>query len=165
MPQASLDIRGSIAPYTEWAGVGLHRRFPWLEADHLSFAGAILTTAGATIATSSIKNATRIAVPLILLGVLTDAFNGVLARECYGDDPDRLVRGNKVDSASDLVKDLAMEVSKVVVANRSNSRSRPSIAKLSAITTPLASFSRPYKEQRGYKISEHGDGEVGTYRH
>ncbi len=116
-----------------------------------------MTTVGAIVAVSPIKHSTRIAAPLILLGVATDTFNGALARECYGDDPERLVRGNKVDSASDLVKDLAMEASKIVVANRSDSRLGQSVAEFAAITTPIASFSRPYKEQQGYKISEHGN--------
>ncbi len=160
MPQVSPDIRGFIAPYTEWAAAGLHERFPRLEADHLSFAGAVLTTAGAVIAASPIERPARIAAPLILLGVLTDTFNGVLARECYGDDHERLARGNKVDSASDLVKDLAMEGSSIVAAHRSGSGFRQSVAEFAAITTPLASLSRPYKEQQGYKISEHGDSNL-----
>src|SRR5665213_3133427 len=95
---ASPDLRGLIGPYTEWASENIHQRFPDLEANHLSFGGAALTAAGAIATVSELSP--KLSFGLNLGGAITDAFNGAMARVCYGDDPDRLARGNKVDSVS-----------------------------------------------------------------
>lgn len=154
---ASPDLRGLIGPYTEWASEHLHQQFPNLEADHLSFLGAGLVAAGSAIAAWPGERQPKLALALNLGGAATDAFNGVLARVCYGDDPDRLVRGNKIDTLSDFLKDLSMGISKIIVAGRSGNQVNQGLAEVATITTPLASFSRAYKEKQGYKVNEHGN--------
>lgn len=152
------NFREILAPYTEWASETLHGKFPNVEADHLSGLGAGLVALGTVAAISSIKHPDRskIAFGLNLAGAITDTFDGALAKVCYADNPERLVRGNKVDSASDFVKDALMGTAKVTVTSRNGSRSRRLLAEAATITTPLTSFSRAYMEKRGYKIDEHG---------
>lgn len=159
MPARTLpDLRSLIAPYTEWAGHKFHSRFPAVQADHLSFLGASLVATGSFLAAHSSERAPALPLSLNLFGAATDAFNGVLARICYGDQPARLVRGNQVDSLSDFCKDISMGMSKIVVARRRGDRSSQALAVAATLTTPLASLSRSYKEKHGYKIPEYGNG-------
>lgn len=156
---ANPNLREFIAPFTEGASEALHKTFPNVEADHLSALGAGLVAVGALIAISSARHPGRAKAALAfnLVGVATDAFNGALARVCYADDPARLVRGNKVDSLSDFLKDLEMGAAKIGVTNQSGSRIRRVLAEAATITTPLTSLSRAYMEGRGYQIEEHGN--------
>ncbi len=157
---AQPSLRDWIAPHTERAANKLHEKFPRLEADHFSLAGIALVGLGSAIAASSIKNPARLALPLNIIGEVTDTFNGALARVCYGGDPERLDRGYKVDSLSDLAKDLSLGVSTVAVASRSDSWLQRSLAEIATITTPLASLSRSFMETRGYQICEHGNSRL-----
>ena len=156
---AQPNLRELIGPYTEEASERLHERFPNVEADHLSALGAGLVALGTVAAISSSKHPDRakLSFGLNAAGAITDTFNGALARVCYGDDPERLVRGNKVDSTSDFIKDALMGAAKIAATSSSGGRGRRLLAEAATITTPLASFSRAYMEKRGYTIDEHGN--------
>lgn len=142
---------GVVQPMVET----LHERFPSVTANHLSILGGLGVALGAYLANRGDSKSSLI---LMGLGNATDGIDGALARTIAAEDPSAidLMRGDIVDSTSDVVKQLAMNLAQITAAHKRGDRIGETMAYLATVSSPLSTLSRARAEASGEAVQDTG---------
>lgn len=143
--QTVSPVRQTFGPVLHRVVEEIHEALPHLSADHLTALGTVSGLAGAYVASRREigEDNTRtnvLALSLLAGGVVLDGLDGAMARHIASTDPSRPVKvtGCLVNSTSDFVKDVSVNVLKTVDANKRGDKAGEVLGYLAMITNPIA---------------------------
>lgn len=165
-PEAS-QTRNS--PLRKYIGIIMDPLVDFLAENHISpntitAVNAFLSlSASFVVATENSKPKENRRIPVWATGALLssiralDAFDGALARKTPAHNSDT---GQLVDAVSDRVVEIGSALARADVARKNGRKIGQSMALISALTSPLPSMIRAYRENRGEAVPE---SSLGSY--
>ena len=127
-------------------------RIPGVTANRITASGTILVSAGSFERVLNEKLSPWVALGLIGLGVLADAFDGQIARALNQSSD----KGALFDLLNDRFQESVMALSRIVMAAERKDPFGVVLATLAGVTNPLPSLMRAEVEEKGRVVAESG---------
>lgn len=165
---AHIDTKQTVSPLRKVAGPLLqkiteefHEKLPDISANHITAASAVISVIGSLVAKDITTNTGKrniLALSLLGGGILLDGLDGTLARHIKTENPEQgdSGLGGIYDSSSDFIKDLSMNVIRIIQAHNRDDQLGETLAYATTVTNPLARFIYQNAVGKGYDIPEIG---------